>query len=737
MKLGVPATCAALGLAALLALDPVWAASAQAARPLREQVLIRRDVYGVPHIRAESDAAAGFGLGYAQAEDHAEDLARRLLRARGDAARALGPAELESDLRMRRADNLGEARRQLGKRSRGFQAVLRGFAEGVNLYVAQHRQELPAWIPEFTAADVLAHTRGAAVQNAFSDRLVGELRKKYPEETPAAPSPSSEGASEAATHDREAPPPFDDEPGSNALALAGSRTVSGKPLLLANPHLRWSARYWEAHVTIPGRLDFYGSTLVAFPWLRAGFGSRLGYVQTNNAADLQDVLALRLDPERQDHYLFDGRSRPLGPRDVAVEVRQPDGSLTVERRRYWESELGPIVHRTRDRAFAVKSAALDAWGYFEGFHRLSHARDLDEFLDVIGRRLIPSSNFTYADAAGNVLYLWNARLPRRPDDGTDYALDVAADRRHVWTKLHRLRELPRLLNPRGGAVQNANNPPWYASRQEPLDPARYPGYVERGPLSLRAQAALAMLDERERFSPADVIALKYDTRMRLAERVRPALLAAIAAVAEPSPELRAAAAVLSAWDGHAAARSEGAVLFERFWRGYVREVEQPYEAPWNAADPYATPRGLSEPAKALRQLEEAVRWTREHYGSESVAWGDVHRFRLGGLDLPGEGASGQLGLYRVMGFDDAPDGKRVAGVGPDAVEIQGSGDAWVLLVDFGAPVRAQSVLAYGQSARAGSPHAADQIALFAERRLRPVFFSEAEIAAHLEREYRP
>jgi acyl-homoserine-lactone acylase len=735
MRAGLTAGGAALGLVALLALDPALAPPAQAARSLRERVLVRRDVYGVPHIQADSDAAAGFGLGYTQAEDHAEDLARRLLRARGEAARALGPAELESDLRMHRADNLGEARRQLGKRSRGFQAVLRGFAEGVNLYVAQHRSELPDWIPQFTAADVLAHTRAAAVQNAFSERLVADLRKKYPEETPAAPSPPATAANEAAAE--ALPSSLADEPGSNALALAGSRTVSGKPLLLANPHLRWAARYWEAHVTIPDRLDFYGSTLVGFPWLRAGFGSRLGYVQTNNAADTQDLLALRLDPGRQDHYVFGGRSRSLRPRDVAVAVRQPDGSLTVERRRYWESDLGPIVHRTRERAFAVRSASLDAWGYFEGFHRLSHARDLGEFLEVLDRRLIPTSNFTYADAAGNVLYLWNARLPRRPDDGTDYALDIPADRRHVWKKLHETRELPRLLNPRGGAVQNANNPPWYASRQDPLDPARYPSYVERGPLSLRAQAALAMLDERERFSPEDVVALKYDTRMRLAERVRPAMLAAIAAVAEPSPELRAAATVLSAWDGHAAASSQGAVLFERFWRGYAREVEQPYEVPWSPADPYATPRGLLEPAKALRHLEEAVRWTREHHGSESVAWGDVHRFRLGGLDLPGEGASGQLGLYRVMGFDDAADGKRVAGIQSVAHEIQGSGDAWVLLVEFSMPVRAQSVLAYGQSARVGSVHASDQIELFASRRLRPVFFSDAEIRAHLEREYRP
>jgi acyl-homoserine-lactone acylase len=53
------------------------------------------------------------------------------------------------------------------------------------------------------------------------------------------------------------------------------------PLLLGNPHLRWAERYWEAHVRVPGRLDFYGSTLAGIPVLRAGFNADVAYVQTN------------------------------------------------------------------------------------------------------------------------------------------------------------------------------------------------------------------------------------------------------------------------------------------------------------------------------------------------------------------------------------------------------------------------------------------------------------------------
>ena len=104
-----------------------------------------------------------------------------------------------------------------------------------------------------------------------------------------------------------------DDDGSNAFALSGRKTTSGAPILLANPHLQWRQLYWEAHITVPGRVDFYGSTLVGFPWLRAGFNDRLGYVQTNNDPDTDDIFALPLDPARPDHYRFEGKPRPLDP----------------------------------------------------------------------------------------------------------------------------------------------------------------------------------------------------------------------------------------------------------------------------------------------------------------------------------------------------------------------------------------------------------------------------------------
>jgi acyl-homoserine-lactone acylase len=128
---------------------------------------------------------------------------------------------------------------------------------------------------------------------------------------------------------------------------------------------------------------------------------------------------------------------------------------------------------------------------------------------------------------------------------------------------------------------------------------------------------------------------------------------------------------------------------------------------------------------------------RQEHGSERVAWGDVHRLRIGGLDLPGSGGPGRLGIYRVLNFETAPDGRRVAGRAAPEEPLRGTGDAWVLLVHFTQPVSAWSVLAYGQTGNLRSPHSRDQLQLFADGHLRPVWFSETDIAAHLERRYRP
>ncbi len=723
----------------LVALAALWlAADACNRRPilpspdtLAGHATIRRDTLGIPHILADSEEAAAFAFGYAQAEDHAVEIGQRYIAARGEMARVFGPSGLENDLAIARFDDVAEARRAITTISPLYRRIISAYAAGVNRYVAAHRAVLPEWMPTLTAEDVLAYTRASAAIALGGPGLQRQLRSKYE---------GAAGSRAGPAGDPDGESPWIDRPGSNALALTGAKTSTGKPILLGNPHLAWGSLYWEAHVRVPGRIDFYGSTLAGVPVLRAGFNDRLAFVTTNNAPDLDDVYALKLDPQTPDHYLFDGRSLPLETRHVTIQVRAADGSMHGETRTFWRTPIGAVVYRTADRVFVVKSARLEAYRYFEGFYILSRARNLGEWLAAMRQNLVPTSNFTYADADGNVLYLWNARLPVRSDDGADYRLDVPASApADVWSRLHPVDDFPRLLNPPGGYIQNANNPPQFVSLRDPIDMSRYPSYFERGAVDLRPQLALDMLEARPSFAPDDVVALKYNTRMLLAERVRQPLVDAVRATPDASEPMRAGADALEAWDGRVSAGSRGAVLFQQFWDRYAARVRPPYATPWSPDDPVHTPSGLGDPLEAVAQLEAAVRDTRERYGDERVAWGEVNRFRFGDVDLPGDGAPGTYGCYRVVRFDELPADPRVrvAGRVDGTGAIAGFGDAWVLLVDFSGPVRGSSVLAYGQSSDLASPHSRDQIRTFAEHRLRPAWFTEPEIRAHLEREYRP
>jgi len=729
--------CAAVLVSMLATMYPgSLSFTAEGEPDLASGVTIRRDAYGIPHILAESEEAAGFGFGYAQAEDHCLEIAKSLMSARGEDAKYFGTG-IESDFLLKLYANMEAAAEDLRQVSPVYRKIVNAYAEGVNRYVETHRAELPAWIPRFTGIDVLASRRAGAIRSTFSQATVRALQRKYPPAgtragshewwaIPLDPIPAGEAAAEP--------------PGSNAFALSGSRTASGHPILLGNPHLNWSSLYWEAHVTVPGKINFFGSTLAGIPVLRAGFNENLGWVTTNNSPDVSDVFSLTLDPKRPDHYVFDGKTMPLVRRDVTVEIKAPDGTVRKETRSYWDSHLGKILYRNSDKAFAVNSTQLDAIHYYEGFYFLSKTGNLKQFLAVMDRNMVPTSNFTYADAEGNIMYMWNARIPQRPEDGTDYSLDVPAGTgKYVWKKMLKPGSFPRLINPSGGYTQNCNNPPWFASLRNSLDPDKYPEYLEsdRG-LALRPQAALEMLESREKFSFEDVIRCKYNTKMLLADRVKPALLQAIGKAGNSiSADLQAGLAALQAWDNHVNSDSRGAVLFQRFWDTYSQAQPQPFAEPWSRNHPGHTPSGLADPAPALKHLEEAVRWTRQKYGREDVAWGEVNRFRFGELDLPADGASGNYGLFRVMQFTELPDGKRVAGQIQQDQPPVGFGDAWVIAVEFSKPVRAASVLAYGQTTRSDSKHSSDQIRLFVEHRLRPIWFREAELQANLERSYHP
>jgi acyl-homoserine-lactone acylase len=691
------------------------------------QVEVRRTTHGVPHIKADNIAAAEYALAYVQAEDYGARVPLDLLRSRGEMGRWFGRDSMERDFPARLAYKRAiETYPFVGQDTRD---AYEGFAAGANRYVELHPEEFPAgFAPRFNGYDVLAHDVyivGAAQAARFLARTDPTYRTRT---RPAAAAAAASSPAEGDSPDG----PWIDTPdeGSNAWAFAPSRTKSGKAILVRNPHLQWNAGYYEAHVTVPGKLDFYGDFRIGGPFgVIGGFNRDLGWSTTNNDPLLEQVYALDLDPAQADHYLLDGVSRPIERERVKVEYATGGGTLASETREVPRTPFGPIVYRDSTKLYVLRAAMDGDFRAGEQFLRMMRARSLDEWKEAMRMRARLNSSFTYADRAGNIFYVWNATIPSLPtgagNDTTAVPVRGVAD---MWTHYVPFDSLPQVLNPKGGYIHNENDPPYYTNMRQPLDRAKFPAYFPAPRLGLRSQLALQLVDGDRKLSMKDVLTLKHSYRMLLADRVRDDLVAAVRA-AQPAADIAGAIDVIARWDRTVAPASRGGVLFELWWRRYVAGArpDTMYAEPWSTTAPTTTPRGIRFPARAVEAFAWAVTETTKRYGRADVAWGDVHRVRVGDVDVPVGGCNGDIGCFRVLWYKDDPDGKRQA-VG---------GDGWVLAVEFGDQPRAFSVLAYGESPRPESPFHSDQAELFARGELKPVFWSDSDIARATVRRYRP
>lgn len=683
-------------------------------------VTITRDDWGIAHVHGKSDADAVFGAIYAQAEDDFNRIETNYLVALGRLAEAEGEAAIWQDLRARLYASPEKLQAHYARSPDWLKRLMVAWSDGLNHFLATHPNVRPRVITRFEPWMAMAFTEGSI--GGDIERIELAAFEAFYSGRPAAP--------RIAAVERE-------PRGSNGFAIAPKRTEGGHALLLINPHTSFFFRS-ELQMTSDEGLNAYGAATWGQFFIYQGFNPRIGWMHTSSGVDNVDEFAETI--ARQDgklFYRYGQELRPVETETVELSYRAADGTMARRSFQIHRTHHGPIVRADGDKwiAFAMMDRPVEALQ--QSFLR-TKAKDYRDFLRIAKLRANSSNNTILADARGNIAYLHPQFIPERnirfdytkPVDGSDPATD--------WKGLHALSELPSVLNPGTGWIQNTNNWPYTAAGPDSPKQARFPRYMDTFGENPRGVHALMVLDARRDFTLERLRAAAYDPYLPAFAELIPGLVRAwdAAPAGAAKDALAGPIAALRSWDYRWSVDSVPTSLAV-FWgeEAWTRVAAGEWD---ETVTPYQRIKQLPA-AEQLALLATVVERLTRDFGSWRTPWGDINRFQRispaivhpftdAAPSIPVGFTSARWGSLASFGARAYPGTRRWYGT---------SGNSFVAVVEFGPRLRARAVTAGGESGDPASPHFADQSQRYATGDLREVRFHQDEIAAHARRSYRP
>jgi acyl-homoserine-lactone acylase len=739
----------------------------QAAGNGRYFAVIRRTEYGIPHVLAHSYGSLGYGYGYAFAQDNLCVMADRAVTLRGERSKyfgatafsddSLGPSttNLDSDIYYRGIQGSGVVQRLLARQpplgpTAQARELVDGYAAGYDRYLRDTGvAHLPdptcrgkAWVTPITALDVWAGMYEI-------DTLEGSTAFRTDIATAAPPAP---GATRSGSVVPAAAPVFANGIGSNGWALGHAATRSHDGMLLANPHVPWTgdARLYQVQLTIPGVLNVAGGSLYGTPVIEIGHTEHLAWTATASHASHFTLYRLTLVPGHPTSYLVDGRAQPMTRRKVSVTVRGPAGKPSTVAKTLYGSRYGPVLATdwTTKTAFAIRDAGADnlrsvnewlAMGRSQNLAQLRAAQDTYQGLPWMYTLATDTGGTVYFTDSSVVPHVTSAEARRCQVAGPGPALNGSttacgwgSDPDAVEPGIFGPGHDPKLT--RTDYVANSNNSPRLANPAAPI--TGYPPVFDtRTELELRPRLSLNMIAQRlagtdglgaPGFTLPTLRETMFGQRNYSADLGRAAAVAmcrahpVLTASNGKKVDVRAACAVLAAWDGRAGRDSRGEVLWRQAYGGLNYAPSNWWRVPFSPAHPVTTPRGLNTSNPAVQHaLADAVQFLRAHHIPPGIPLGSTQHY----ASIPLPGCTEGEGCFN-----------RVEGVtlrGSNGVDVDVNNGSTFIMATQLTPQgpRTRTVITYSESANPDSPHYSDQTVLFSRGQWVTERFTQAQISA--------
>ena len=782
----VPAALAMVAAAVLVLAAPMGVPIASAAASSRGyDAEIRRTAHGIPHVKARSYADAGFGNGYAFAEDNLCELAEEIVTISGRRSLHFGPersyGELGSEannlvsdfhhaavVRARTVERLLARSRRASPPgpSKDARALVRGYAAGYNAYLRKTGVDrLPdprcrgaAWVRPIRALDIwrrIHHFANLVGTGGLRSGIVAA----HPPTTTA---PSARAAVEARALHRTL---HRIPPGSNAFGLGGRATANGRGMVLAHPHFPWDGplRFHEVHLTIPGEIDVLGATLHGFPGVAIGHNARVAWSHTVSTAANLTAFALKLVPGQPTRYLIDGRRAEMRRQRVTVPVRRPGGPIEMRHHTLYGTRYGPVfvipgvLDWTEKRAYALRDANTENLRSVDTWLAIGRARSSRGVLRALRRHQgLPLVNTIAADRAGEALYANVSAVPHVTDaklrrcvtspegrrllgtagplvlDGWRSRCDWGDDAGAVARGTLGPSRQPVLV--RRDFVANSNDSHWLTNPARPL--RGFPQIIgrERTELGLRTRLGLLMIRQRmagtdglpgRRFTLGRLQRIVLNNRNYGGELVRDDLVALCRA--NPTVQLGDGTGVDLRAACDALARWNlrddlDSVGVHVFREFMLRRPPDWLSVPFDPDRPLTTPNSLDRAnPSVLRALAEGVRDLQAAGIPLDAKLGSIQYEPRGDERIPIHGGLDAEGIFNMT---IAP----LQGSAGYAKVIHGSSFLMVAGFTPRGPV-SRAILTYSQSTDPTSPHHADQTRLYSRKQWVRMRFAEREILA--------
>jgi len=570
---------------------------------LAGEVSIERDEAGIPTVRGANRDAVLFGLGFVHAQDRLWQLETHRRIGAGRLSEAFGLGALDNDKFLRALGVRRAAAAQWAQLGDDARAAVLAYTAGINAFVVGHMRARPPeflilglhpepWTPEDTLAwgimmawDLGGNWTNELLRMRLALTLpvarINELLPPYPGEKSLATRDyaalyrelkvSGELGKQALL---DAPESGVEGVGSNNWVVAGSHTVSGKPLLANDPHLKLTAPalWYFARLEAPG-LKVAGATMPGLPMVVLGQNERIAWGFTNTNPDVQDVYLEQIKPDDASRYRTPDGWAAFQSFAETIRVKgQADVKLTVRATRH-----GPVISDAGTAvvaglggaasgpayALALRWTALDAdAGSIDAGLALSGAGSVAEFIRGAEKYKAPMQNMVVADVDGGIGFIAAGRVPLRRKDNDLRGLVPAPgwEARYDWVGFLDPGKTPREIDPPRG---------WIATANHRITSADFSNFItSEWAVPYRQQRIEALLKARPKHDKESLRQIQTDVVSLAAQRLLPWLRQAKPTHALGAPAMQR----LAVFDGEMRAGDAAPLIFAAWARELTRAV---------------------------------------------------------------------------------------------------------------------------------------------------------------------